>query len=217
LTGFDVEAPAVKYMLHITAENDKNSITEIIYPFYLKKIVQKSGKVFLANEKQALLKPSKQKTEERKTLANILFTDSPQSLWEKTFIYPVEDPLVISPFGKRRLYYINNLFSFIRYHRGIDFKGMRGDPVYSPNNGLVVFAGMRITTGYTLVIDHGHGVFSLFFHLNSIECKQGMFIQKGELIARIGSTGIAEGPHLHWGLFVNGIYVDPADWVKRNF
>jgi murein DD-endopeptidase MepM/ murein hydrolase activator NlpD len=67
------------------------------------------------------------------------------------------------------------------------------------------------------VIDHGLGVFSLYFHLDSITVSIGDRVEKGEKIGEVGSTGIAEGDHLHWSIFVNGIYVDPADWTKRVF
>jgi murein DD-endopeptidase MepM/ murein hydrolase activator NlpD len=217
LTGFDINAKPVKYYLQITADGGNDGVTQIRYPFYLQKAVYQSGKVFLPKQKEGLLKPSKQKEEETKALWKILSRASQEALWESSFIPPVSNPVVISGFGKRRIYYVDGLFTFIRFHRGIDFKGKRGDPVFSPNRGAVVFADRRITTGTTLVLDHGQGIFSLFFHLDSIDVKVGETVRKGEKIGTIGSTGIAAGPHLHWGLFINGVYVDPSDWQKRVF
>ncbi len=216
-TGFDVEMPSARYALVIRCESEKKGSAEIVYPFYLQSTPRQTGKVFLAKQMRNLLKKSAKKTEEQKLLYRILTTKRSNALWERVFIYPVENPVVISPFGKRRLYYIENKPSFVRFHRGVDFKGNRGDHVVAPNHGVVVFADMRITTGYTLVIDHGQGVFSLFFHLSSFEVDAGNFVKKGEKVGEIGATGIVEGPHLHWGLWVNGIYVDPFDWVKKEF
>lgn len=216
-TGFDVEMPPARYALAIRCEGENKGSAEIVYPFYLKSTHQPTGKVFLAKQMRDLLKKSAKKTEEQRLLHRILTMKRSDAIWERTFISPVDPPIIISPFGKRRLYYIENKLSFVRFHRGIDFKGKRGDPVIAPNHGVVVFADMRITTGNTLVIDHGQGVFSLFFHLSSFEVEAGNFVEKGEKIGEIGATGIVEGPHLHWGLWVNGIYVDPLDWLKREF
>jgi hypothetical protein len=216
-TGFDIEMTPACYELVIRCEGEKKGSAEIIYPFYLTSTPRQTGKVFLVKQMRNLLKASAKKTEEQKLLYRILQTKRSNALWERAFIYPVEDPVVISPFGKRRLYYIENKLSFTRSHRGVDFKGHCGDPVIAPNQGVVVFADMRITTGYTLVIDHGQGVFSLFFHLSAFTVDEGNFVEKGEKVGEIGATGIVEGPHLHWGLWVNGIYVDPFDWVKREF
>lgn len=217
LTGFDVETPPVKYNFNIKISTKNGNFSEIIYPFYLKKTVYGKGRVYLSEDKQDLLADSEQKRKERRTLSQILSGSSGRALWEKTFIYPVKDPVIISQFGKKRVYYVKNVFYFTRFHRGIDFKGDLGDPVVSPNRGEVVFSGMRITTGNTIVIDHGQGVFSLFFHLDSINVKNKDRVEKGERIGEIGSTGIVEAAHLHWGLLVNGVYVDPSDWTKRVF
>jgi len=209
--------PPARYALVIRCEDEKMRSAVIVYPFYLKSTPQVTGKVFLKKQMRELIKPSAKKTEEQRVLYRILTTKRSSALWEQRFIYPVENPRIISPFGKRRLYYIENKFSFVRFHRGVDFKGSCGDPVIAPNNGVIVFADKRITTGYTVVIDHGHGVFSLFFHLSSFEAFAGNFVEKGEKIGEIGDTGIVEGPHLHWGIWVNGVYVDPLDWIEKAF
>jgi murein DD-endopeptidase MepM/ murein hydrolase activator NlpD len=215
--GFDIEMPPARYSLVIRCEDEKKRSAEIVYPFYLKPTRQLTGKVFLKKQMRDLLEPSAKKSEEQRLLYRILTTKRSSALWEQKFIYPVENPRIVSPFGKRRLYYIENTLSFVRFHRGVDFKGSCGDPVIAPNNGVIVFADMRITTGYTVVIDHGQGVFSLFFHLSSIEAFSGNFVEKGEKIGEIGDTGIVEGSHLHWGIWVNGVYVDPLDWIKKEF
>jgi murein DD-endopeptidase MepM/ murein hydrolase activator NlpD len=234
LTGFDVEAKPAKYYLKINAvfaeekgpvvqEGNEDSkpvatlSTTILYPFYLKKAIFESGKVYLPIEQDELILPSEQKKEESKILSEVVSSVTPEALWQNRFSAPVEAPVIISAFGKRRVYFLGGTHSFVRFHRGIDFKGERGDPVFSPQNAVVVFAQKRITTGNTLVLDHGQGVFSLFFHLDSIEVQSGDRVKKGEKIAAVGSTGISAGPHLHWGLMVNGVYVDPLDWINRTY
>ncbi|HEB33219.1 MAG TPA: M23 family metallopeptidase [Spirochaetes bacterium] len=217
LTGFDVGAPPVKYRLTITVKSKNGDYSEIIYPFFLKSLNYGKGEVTLTEDMLALFADSEQKRKERKILAGILSKPGSQALWEDLFLYPVKEPVTNSAFGKKRIYYIENSNSFTRYHRGMDLKGGKGDPVFSANRGDVVFSDVRITTGNSVVIDHGLGVFSLYFHLDSTSVSIGDRVEKGEKIGEVGSTGIAEGNHLHWGIFVNGIYVDPSDWTKREF
>jgi murein DD-endopeptidase MepM/ murein hydrolase activator NlpD len=217
LTGFDVGAPPVKYRLTINIDSKNGDSSEVIYPFFLQTASYGRGKVSLTKDMLALFKDSEQKKLERKILAGILSKPGGQPLWDDVFIYPVAEPMTNSSFGKMRVYNVEGYGSFTRYHRGIDLKGEKGDTVVSSNRGVVVFSDERITTGNTVVIDHGSGVFSLYFHLNSRSVKTGDRVEKGEKIGEVGSTGIAEGDHLHWSIFVNGVYVDPSDWTKRVF
>jgi murein DD-endopeptidase MepM/ murein hydrolase activator NlpD len=217
LFGFDVEAGARKYALKIKVEGESGDVTEVVHPFYLKKSDFESGKVYLPESSRAFLEPSEEKTEEREALFNALSTPSEKQLWNYTFRYPVDAPGVISKFGRIRRYYIPGFPSFTRFHRGVDLRGKTGDPVLAPNSGVVVFAGMRITTGFTIVIDHGQGVFTLLFHMSAVLVDAGSYVVKGQRVGEVGATGITEGSHLHWGVFVNGVYVDPSEWVARAF
>jgi len=220
LTGFDVQAPPIKYYLQIVLNNDGGDFTEIVYPFYLKKTKFKKGIVYLPLEKDVLLKPSRKKDIEVENLNKVLSKSNSEYLWEGIFIYPlldIDNPEIISEFGKKRFYYLEGRLKFVRYHMGVDFKGKIGDKVIAPNCGIVVFSAERITTGKTIVIDHGQEVFSLFFHLNKLFVSEGKEVKTKEKIGEVGATGIAAGSHLHWGVLVNGVYVDPIDWIERPF
>lgn len=217
LAGFDIESAADRYELEIRAKNSGGDDTQIVYPFYLGKTLVERGRVQLPSGKGALFEPSAQKEREREYLSGVLARMSQTALWEGTFDSPVRKPVVISKFGKRRGYYLNGRFFGFRYHRGIDFRADRGQNVYAPNRGYVVFAKQRITTGNTVVIDHGQGVYSLIFHLDSISVPEGMLIEKGEKIGEAGATGLAAGVHVHWSVVVDGVYVDPEDWQKIVF
>jgi hypothetical protein len=217
LTGFDCEAPAVRYNLNIVANSNSISSTQIIYPFFLRETRFPTGKVVLAPTQDKLLQPSETKRRQSERLVEVLSTSSEQSLWEGAFIHPLEEAEIISSFGKKRTYYVGGKPVRVRHHRGIDYRAPRGTPVFSPSSGIVVLSAERISTGNTLVIDHGHGVFSLFFHLDSISVEEGARIAVGDRVAEAGSTGIAVGPHLHWGLWIDGTYVNPLDWLKRYF
>jgi murein DD-endopeptidase MepM/ murein hydrolase activator NlpD len=216
LTGFDCATPAVRYRLHMTASKNA-TYTQVVYPFYLQETSFQRGRVMLPTEKETLFRDSDRKRREIEYLMEILSRSGSEALWNGTFDYPLEKAEIISAFGKRRTYYLGNRMVRIRHHRGIDFRAPRGTAVFAPNHGRVALARDRVTTGYTLVIDHGQNVFSLFFHLDSVAVSEGTFVQQGDLVGESGSTGIAAGPHLHWGLYIDGVYVDPEDWIQLNF
>jgi murein DD-endopeptidase MepM/ murein hydrolase activator NlpD len=215
-TGFDIEAAVKKYNLHIDAYMDDDQ-TSVIYPFYLRDVKYGVGRVNIAAGKKSLFTPSERKQNEWDVLREILNNPSSDAIWNGVFDYPVVEPVIISNYGKKRVYYIGKRRGSSRYHRGVDFRGETGDPVLAPNNGKVVLTAERVTTGNTLVLDHGQGIYSLFYHLDSILVKEGALVYKGAKVAEIGATGIAAGSHLHWSIYVNGVWVNPIDWVEINF
>lgn len=97
-------------------------------------------------------------------------------------------------------------------HSGVDIAVRRGTAVVAPARGTVAEVGEFILTGRTLVIDHGRGVHSAYFHLDTVLVRRGDVVPAGRSIARVGSTGLSTGPHLHYGIYINGKDVDPATW-----
>lgn len=93
-------------------------------------------------------------------------------------------------------------------HTGVDFRGDIGDPAYAPEAGRIVLYQNTFLTGNTMVIDHGCGITSTFLHLNAPRKKVGDIVKKGDLVADIGKTGLATGPHLHWNLNVGATRLD---------
>ncbi|MDA0268822.1 MAG: M23 family metallopeptidase [Cyanobacteria bacterium] len=140
-------------------------------------------------------------------------TLSPTKYWTGPFQRPSQGR-VSSEYGVRRYY--NGVFADDYYHRGIDYAAATGSPVVAPAAGRVTLVG-RVANGFelhgnTIGIDHGQGVGSIFIHLNSIAVNEGDMVQAGQTIGTIGSTGASTGPHLHWGVYVNGVAVDPGPW-----
>ncbi|WP_156800494.1 M23 family metallopeptidase [Thalassoporum mexicanum] len=138
---------------------------------------------------------------------------SPQKFWQGAFIRPSQGS-VSTVFGVRRYY--NGEFANDYYHRGVDYAAGTGSPVFAPAAGYVRLVG-TVGQGFqlhgnTVGIDHGQGVLSIFIHLSRINVKEGDFVQPGQVIGAVGSTGISTGPHLHWGLYVNNEAVDPVPW-----
>ena len=103
-------------------------------------------------------------------------------------------------------------------HNGIDIAASKGTPIVSPSSGIVkLIEHDMFFTGKTLIIDHGLGLISIFAHLNDIMVSQNQEIKKGETIGTIGMTGRATGPHLHWGVYLQNIPVDPMSLINSTF
>jgi murein DD-endopeptidase MepM/ murein hydrolase activator NlpD len=102
-------------------------------------------------------------------------------------------------------------------HEGIDFAVKGGTPILSDGRGRVVFAGLTQVRGNLVVVDHGLGVYSAYYHQSALAVSVGQMVEAGDLIGKVGTTGLSTGDHLHWSLFVNGQYVDPFEWTRRVF
>jgi murein DD-endopeptidase MepM/ murein hydrolase activator NlpD len=144
----------------------------------------------------------------RATLRSI--TGTP--LWHGAFIRPAEGRTT-SPYGQRRLFN-RELRS---RHTGLDIDGDTGDPVYASNSGRVALSRDLFYSGNSVYIDHGLGFYTAYFHLSRREVTEGQWLEKGELIGRIGATGRVTGPHLHWGAYLQGVPVDPLSLLVPDF
>ncbi|MDX2099540.1 MAG: M23 family metallopeptidase [Leptolyngbyaceae cyanobacterium bins.59] len=143
---------------------------------------------------------------------------TPEKFWQGTFQRPNRGEITAG-YGIRRYY--NGVFAKDYYHRGIDYGGGVGSPVMAPAAGRVALIGLESQGfkihGNTVGIDHGQGITSIFLHLSRIDVKEGDFVQAGQRIGAVGATGAVTGPHLHWGLYVQGLSVDPTPWRTRGF
>ncbi len=145
---------------------------------------------------------------EQRRLAAIWPKESERS-WAGDFVNPLQGD-IISPFGLRRV--INNTPK--SPHTGVDVRGKEGDKIRAPNNGVVALVDNQFYTGNALVLNHGQGIYTMFFHLSKVLVKPGQKVKKGDVIALVGATGRATGPHLHWGARVQGARVDPLELIK---
>jgi murein DD-endopeptidase MepM/ murein hydrolase activator NlpD len=120
------------------------------------------------------------------------------------FIKPV-DALIDDDFGKRR--YFNNQPR--KPHSGVDMRAKTGTKIKAPLSGIVVISDNFFFNGNTIYIDHGEGMVSMYCHLNKRYLKKGDKVRQGDFLGEVGKTGRATGPHLHWGVALNGNMVDP--------
>jgi murein DD-endopeptidase MepM/ murein hydrolase activator NlpD len=142
-------------------------------------------------------------------------TVSDAQLWKGKFQRP-SPARTSSAFGLRRM--VNGRLLKDYFHSGLDYAGGLGSPVYATQRGRVLIAankGWRLH-GNTVAIDHGQGVVSFYIHLSKVLVKPGQMVDAGEQIGKIGSTGRASGPHLHFSLYVNGDATSPSEWYTRS-
>jgi len=124
------------------------------------------------------------------------------------FDKPVDGPLS-SPFGLRRFFNGEERNA----HSGLDFAVPAGTPIKAPAAGKVTLVGNLFFNGNTVFVDHGQGLISMFCHMSKIDVKVGDEVPRGGVVGRVGSTGRATGPHMHWNVSLNGVRVDPAIFI----
>ncbi len=133
---------------------------------------------------------------------------SPNQPSNLLFDKPVDGPLS-SPFGLRRFFNGEER----NPHSGLDFAAKAGTPIKAPAAGQVILTGDYFFNGKTVFIDHGQGLISMFCHLSQIDVKVGGQLGRGETLGKVGATGRATGPHLHWNVSLNDARVDPAIFI----
>jgi murein DD-endopeptidase MepM/ murein hydrolase activator NlpD len=159
--------------------------------------------------------PDPRKTREAELLWSIITSTGADIYVEGPFSPPVSSTRRTSFFGDRRVYAYSNGRSESSIHAGIDYGVPTGTDVLACAPGKVVLAVFRIVTGNTVIIEHLPGVYSLYYHLDSILIEEGTLAQRGTLLGKSGSTGLATGPHLHWEIRVSGENTDPDAVMLR--
>lgn len=166
--------------------------------FYVERLTLPKSKVDL--DKKSLARWKREQAQVKKLLEN----ESLAKLWERGFVEPVA--------GKR-----TGIFGSVRImngqprnpHNGEDIGAPLGTEVVSTNDGIVRLTVDHIFSGKGIFVDHGLGLFSMYFHLSEVLVKEGDRVKAGAIIGRVGATGRATGPHLHWGVKLNGARVNP--------
>jgi murein DD-endopeptidase MepM/ murein hydrolase activator NlpD len=205
VVGIDLKTDPGTYQLSLTVDGISLSRDVVIvkkkYP--VQKLTLPEDMVVLSPENEA-----RAEREQRK-MAAIWPFDSLR-VWRGNFIDPLPGKPLGTPFGVRRI--INNIPK--NPHSGVDIAADEGDPVKAPNDGVVILVEDQFYSGNSVVLDHGQGIYTMFFHLSKIKVKYGQAVRKGDVIALVGSTGRATGAHLHWGVRVQGAKVDPLALIR---
>ncbi len=158
-----------------------------------------------------LVAPEARAEEDRRLAPNYAKVTRPR-LWEGRFLLPLQGS-VITEFGTLRTY---NGGPVVGHHAGVDLAAAAGTPVRAPNRGRLVLTDEVRLRGRVAILDHGLGVFTTYAHLSSVDAQIGDIVERGQPFARVGSSGLSTGPHLHWELWVGGANVAPLEWTERD-
>lgn len=151
---------------------------------------------------------------EGQRLAGIWAERSPAPQWSEPFRLPLDSYLnVSSNYGARRSY---NGGPYRTYHEGVDFAAYGGTPVYATAAGTVVLAEMLYVRGGAVIIDHGLGIFSGYYHMSAVHVAPSQQVKAGDLVGEVGSEGLSTGNHLHWDLLAAGTWIDAAAWHEQD-
>ncbi len=146
---------------------------------------------------------------ERKQMMAAFDAVSPHPYWKESFMAPVKGR-ISGRFGSRRV--INGQQK--NPHSGEDIAAPKGTTVAAMNTGTVSLTHDHFFTGKGVILDHGLGLHSMYFHLSKISVKEGQVVKKGQTIGQVGATGRATGPHLHWGVRLNGSRINPYSLIN---
>ena len=170
----------------------------------------KKEKIKVQSSKVNLKKEDKKRTSKEYAEAMKIYrTSTEKSHISKEFIVPMESKIT-SDFGKARIY--NDTLK--GYHSGTDFRAKIGTPIIASNDGVVVLAKDRFYSGNSVIIDHGQGIYSCYYHMSKFDVKKGSKIKRGESLGLSGDTGRVTGPHLHFSFRVGGEQVDPLQLIE---
>lgn len=165
----------------------------------------------LDQETLNLLQPDKVRAE-RERLVSVCEANQGPQLWQASWKKPIGSNRITTTFGMRRSY---NGGPYRSYHEGLDYGAPQGTPVYAPAPGVVGLAEPLFVRGNAVVLQHGLGVCSGYWHLSRIVAKPGQQVNTGDLIGYVGTTGLSTGPHLHFEIRIHGVPTDPAPWYSR--
>jgi murein DD-endopeptidase MepM/ murein hydrolase activator NlpD len=147
---------------------------------------------------------------EQERLERVFVASPPTRIWDGPFVPPVMGSIT-APFGYRRV--VNGVPR--APHTGADLRAALGTEVVAANHARVVLLGEFFFSGKSLVLDHGAGLFTMYFHLSDFKVREGGVVRKGEIIGLSGMSGRVTGPHLHWGARINNARIDPFELVEK--
>lgn len=212
LVGLDAFTEAGAYELELAGSGNQPWL-----PFYQSLEVESAGYgvqyIPIPEDLSHLLAPEIRQLED--VFLDGLYTRfSPTPLWDGPFQVPVTTTIVTARYGDGRSYNDGPVEIF---HTGVDFAGAIGTPILAPAPGIVLFSGDLELRGLSVVLDHGLGVMTAYFHLSESFVNEGETIAAGQPVGAGGNTGLSSGPHLHWDLRIHGVAVDGMQWTTTTF
>jgi murein DD-endopeptidase MepM/ murein hydrolase activator NlpD len=209
LVGIDLDTMPGQYVVSVTALDADGKAVAVEYPMtvapkaFATRTLQVDEK-YVSPPREALARIQR----ESEKVRAIFDAVSPEQYWTGPFVLPVPGR-PISAFGKRSVYNGQPRSP----HAGTDFAGATGTPIKAPNAGKVVLAANLYYSGNTIILDHGHGLYSYFGHMSAFSAHEGDTVATGDVVGKVGATGLVTGPHLHWSVRLAGTRVDPLSLV----
>jgi murein DD-endopeptidase MepM/ murein hydrolase activator NlpD len=205
IIGIDLNIEPGKYPLEVIINGKKilKNIRIVKKKYPIQRLTLPGDMVELSPENEARADREQARTDAIWPVDSVRF-------WRGNFIEPLPGKELGTPFGVRRI--INKIPK--NSHSGVDVTAEEGEPVHAPNNGVAVLVDDLFFSGNSVVLDHGQGIYTMFFHLSKSTVKRGHMVMKGDVIGLVGSTGRSTGAHLHWGVRMQGARVDPLKLIK---
>jgi murein DD-endopeptidase MepM/ murein hydrolase activator NlpD len=214
LGGTSFETKPGKYTLELAGTSATKSSVRFARTFTVGRAIYPKIRVELAVEKKFTApdpEQVKQIGDSKKVKEAYLGRVTPDREWDGNFTAPV-DAATSDVFGSQRIF--NGVAQ--REHQGLDYRVHTGTPVAAMNDGSVLLARFLYFEGNCVVIDHGQGLLTLYFHLSELKVKEEDPVKRGEIIGLSGGTGRATGPHLHVAVRWQGTYLDPARLLQMS-
>jgi murein DD-endopeptidase MepM/ murein hydrolase activator NlpD len=210
LIGIDMSTPPATYEIKATATDEEGKVHSSALSLSVEKADFGVQRLSLPREMVELDSKTLERVDrEARRLETLFQKVRDERLWRGFFIRPVGGELS-ERFGVNRIINEQHRSS----HTGIDLRAEEGTPVLACNSGVVVLVDDLFFGGKSVLLDHGWGLYSMYFHLSETLVKEGDRVDRGATLGRVGSTGRSSGPHLHWGIRINGARVDPLSILK---
>jgi murein DD-endopeptidase MepM/ murein hydrolase activator NlpD len=202
--AIDLNAKTGGHSVKVTAGTNQRSVR-----LSVKKTRFPELRITLPEEKVTLSPEDLEVVKKENERLKAIFQTVSTKLWEGDFIRPLEND-TSTVFGAKRI--MNG--KMISIHRGMDIKGCAGEEVRASNSGRIVLAEELFFGGNTVIIDHGQGIYTVYMHLSKLSVKPDSIVLKGDVIGLVGSTGRSTGPHLHFGVKVQDMNINPVSLLK---
>lgn len=214
LTGLSVEQALGSVEVKVTAPRPAQGKAlelagglDVVEPGYPERQLQVAGKYV---KPPASVKA--RMAEDRAAFAAAFSQPFAAPTFSENFAWPRQDRIT-APYGDRRSF--NGKLQ--SQHFGVDIDGDTGDTISAANAGTVVMARDCYSSGNTVIVHHGAGLYTTYFHMSRIDVKPGAKVLQGQQLGLVGKTGRVTGPHLHWGVKVDGLWVDGLSLLKLDF
>ena len=210
LLGIDLNIRPAAYEIKVLATDGGGKVYRGGLLLKVKKADFKTQKLSLPSAMVDLDAQTLERVDREEKRLKALFQGFRQErLWGGSFVRPVPGEITTG-FGLRRV--INGQPR--SPHTGVDLRGEEGTPVSACNAGVVALVDQLFFSGKSVILDHGWGLYSMYFHLSETLVGEGERVQTGAILGRVGSTGRSTRPHLHWAIRIKGARVDPLSLVR---